>query len=281
MKTGVIDVGGGLRGIYGAGVLDRCLDDGVSFDVGVGVSAGSANLASFLAGQRGRNYLFYTEYSLRPEYMSARRILQNGEYLDLDYIYGTLSNTGGEYPLDAAAIHRNPTALFVVATDAQTGETVFFTKNDLQPDRYRIFNASCAIPLVCKPQRVGDRSYYDGGVSQPVPLQKAIDEGCDRIVLILTRPLSDPPEGNADLLCAEVLKKRNAPISELVRGRRIAYLRAVDIALRLQNEGRCLIVAPDDACGIKTLTKSPEKLDRLYKKGYEDASRIRTFLESD
>lgn len=66
-----MDVGGGLRGVYATGVLDRCLEEGVRFDSGVGVSAGSANIASYLAGQKGRNYQFYAEYSSRREYMSV------------------------------------------------------------------------------------------------------------------------------------------------------------------------------------------------------------------
>lgn len=71
MRTAVVDVGGGLRGVYATGVLDRCLEEGVRFDSGVGVSAGSANIASYLAGQKGRNYQFYAEYSSRKEYMSV------------------------------------------------------------------------------------------------------------------------------------------------------------------------------------------------------------------
>ena len=35
-KIGVIDVGGGLRGIYAAGVFDWCMDNGVQFDYGIG-----------------------------------------------------------------------------------------------------------------------------------------------------------------------------------------------------------------------------------------------------
>ena len=70
MKTGIVDVGGGLRGIYAAGVLDYCMDQGIHFDLGVGVSAGSANLASYASGQRGRNFQFYTEYAFRKQYMS-------------------------------------------------------------------------------------------------------------------------------------------------------------------------------------------------------------------
>ena len=104
MKTGIVDVGGGLRGIYAAGVLDYCMDHGISFDLGIGVSAGSANLSSYCANQRGRNYRFYTDYAFRKEYMSWDNFLSQRSYVDLDYVYGTLSCAGGENPLDYAAL---------------------------------------------------------------------------------------------------------------------------------------------------------------------------------
>lgn len=67
MKTGVVDVGGGLRGVYAAGVFDYCLDQDIRFDLGIGVFAGSANVASYIAGQKKRNDSFYTEYPFRKE----------------------------------------------------------------------------------------------------------------------------------------------------------------------------------------------------------------------
>ena len=70
LRTGVIDVGGGMRDIYGAGVFDYCMEHSLTFDICFGVSAGSANLSAFLAGQKGRNYRFYTKYAFRKEYMS-------------------------------------------------------------------------------------------------------------------------------------------------------------------------------------------------------------------
>ena len=57
MKYGVIDVGGGLRGIYGAGVLDRCLEEDLRFDLCIGVSAGSAKYGVLSGRQHGRNKL--------------------------------------------------------------------------------------------------------------------------------------------------------------------------------------------------------------------------------
>lgn len=104
MKTGVIDVGGGLRGIYAAGVLDYCMDHGIRFDLGVGISAGSANLASFAAGQKRRNHQFYTEYAFRKQYMSVRNFIFRRSFIDMDYVYGTLSCSNGENPLDYCAL---------------------------------------------------------------------------------------------------------------------------------------------------------------------------------
>lgn len=118
-KIGVIDVGGGLRGIYAAGVFDWCLENGVKFDYGIGISAGSANLASYLSGQRGRNYLFYEEYSMRRQYMGAGNMLRSGSFLNLQYIYGTLSNAGCENPLDFEKMSANPMEWYMIATDAQ------------------------------------------------------------------------------------------------------------------------------------------------------------------
>ncbi len=278
MKTGIIDVGGGLRGIYGAGVLDRCMDEGIAFDVCVGVSAGSANMAAFLAGQRGRNYRFYASYPQRPAYMGLGALLHTGSYIDLDYVYGTLSNDGGEDPLDYEACVNAAGELFVVATDAVTGEAVYFTKADLKPNDYKIFNASCAMPVACRPQTVAGRAYYDGGVSDPVPVKKALSLGCEKLVLILTRPLDYDAESRMDAAAARILKKSAPAVSQKLTERGKAYREGVARAKELQTEGRCLILAPDDLGGVGTVTRDSDKLFMLYGRGYRDAGKIASFL---
>ena len=151
MKIGIVDVGGGLRGIYAAGVLDYCMDQGIRFDVGIGVSAGSANLASYTAGQKGRNYQFYIEYAFRKQYMSLGNFIRKKSYVDMDYVYGTLCGADGENPLDYPALRDNPMEFYVVATDAETGQPKYFDKTDIRQDDYSIMKASSAIPFVCKP----------------------------------------------------------------------------------------------------------------------------------
>ena len=138
VRIGVVDAGGGYRGVYAAGVLDYCLDHGIRFDLGIGVSAGSANLISYKAGQARRNHRFYTEYGMRKEYASFRNFLLKRSFVDMDYIYGTLSNSGGEYPLDYAAAARDPMEFLAVATEAETGKTKYFTMADVAQDDYSV-----------------------------------------------------------------------------------------------------------------------------------------------
>lgn len=173
MKIGIVDVGGGLRGIYAAGVLDCCLDKGIQFDLGIGVSAGSANLASYAAGQRGRNYRFYTDYSFRREYMGLGDFVKSGSYINMDYLYGTLSNSDGEDPLDYPALRDSRMEYCVVAADAETGEARYFGKEDIGQDNYDVLKASSSIPFVCRPYPVQGRLYFDGALGDPVPVEKA------------------------------------------------------------------------------------------------------------
>lgn len=270
MKIGVIDVGGGLRGVYAAGVFDRFIEEDIHFDVCIGVSAGSANCASFLAGQKGRNYPFYTEYPFRKEYMSVRNLLHKGCYLDLNYIYSELSNAGGENPLDCAALLGSQSDYYAVATNAVTGETRYFTKDDISQDHYDVFKASCALPVACQPVVIDGQPYYDGALSDPVPMQKAFDLGCDKVVLILTKPRDEVRSPKQDIRSSRLIQKKYPKAADGLRRRAARYNVAVTWARKLEQDGRAVIVAPDNTCGIDTLTKDKNALKLFYQKGYED-----------
>ena len=127
MKTGLVVEGGGMKCAYSAGILDRFLDEHITFDYCIGVSAGSANTASYLAGQRGRNLRFYVDHLNEPGYMGVKNLLRTGQFFGLQYIYQTLTNSDGADPIDYPAIVENPAEFELVATDAATGKPVYFT----------------------------------------------------------------------------------------------------------------------------------------------------------
>ena len=279
MKTGVIDVGGGMRGVYATGVFDRCMDDGVNFDLCIGVSAGSANIASFLAGQRGRNYIFYTQYAMREKYMSLRNFILKKSYIDLDYVYGTLSNSDGENPIDYAAFAANPAQFLVVAANALTGEARYFDKSDISLDHYDVFKASCSIPVVCHPYFIDGVPYYDGALADPVPVKKAFDMGCDKVVLILTKPRSFIRTADKDARLTRFIRKKYPAAAEGMEKRAQNYNDGVALAKEYEEQGRLIIIAPDDTCGVDTLTRDKTAMDNFYKKGLSDGAAVSAFLK--
>ena len=280
MKIGIIDVGGGFRGIYAAGVLDYCIDQQIHFDLGIGVSAGSANLASYAAGQRGRNYRFYTEYAFRKQYMSVRNFILKGYYVDMEYVYGALSRSDGEIPMDYSAFQDNPMELIMVAAEAETGKVKYFDKRDIRQDDYRVMMASSAMPFACKPYEVQGIPYYDGAMGDPVPVEKAFQLGCDRVIVILTKPEQELRTPRRDNIIAALIRKKYPAAAEKLRQRAQRYNESVALAQRYARQGKALIVAPDDTCGIDTLKKDKAALKQLYEKGYRDGIKISNYLSA-
>ncbi|MGI6525115.1 MAG: patatin-like phospholipase family protein [Bdellovibrionota bacterium] len=277
---GIIDVGGGLRGIYTAGVYDFLFDNKIDFKYCLGVSAGSANLVSYIAKQRGRSFRFYDQYSHRKEYMSFNNILKGKPYLSLDYIYSTISNSDGEDPLDYAAFSRSESQLIVVATK-KDGQPKYFTKSDMSQDNYDILKASSALPVFTKPCLIDGVPYFDGGMGDPLPFKKAFSDGCDRLVVLLTRPLDRPREPQAQLWLAKLALRKFPKVYEALATRHLRYNAAIAEVKKLIEQGKILVIAPKDIGNLQTLTRDKVILKQLYYKGYEDAAKIPDFLKAD
>lgn len=271
---GIVDVGGGMRGVFGCGVTDFLLDNDITFDYCLGVSAGSANLASYVSRQRGRNYRYYTKYSLRPEYMSAFNFVTKHSFFDLDYVYSVLSDSDGEDPLDYKTLSQSNQIYKAVATNGETGVPHYFTKDDFRQDFYEPLKASSAIPGVCKPVSIDGTDYFDGGVSDPIPVEKALADGCDHVFLILTKPIDfvKKPEMFKSAY-TKVLKKYPAVIKKL-NIRHETYNNEIKRALELSKEGKVTIIAPDDGYSVTAFTRNIRELNHLYNEGYKKAGEI-------
>lgn len=277
-KIGIIDVGGGMRDVYAAGVLDTCLEQGIRFDYCIGISAGSGNMLSYLAGQKGRNYRFYSEYTFRKEYISLRNLLKLRNYVNLDYPYGELSATKGEDPVDYDTFEKNTAEYYVVACNAVTGETKYFDRRDIKRDYYDVLKASSTLPVVNQPYVVEGVPYYDGGLADPVPVEKAFADGCDKVVLLLSRPLDFVRVPDKDEKVAKRIRKKYPRAAKELSLRYKKYNDGVALAKECAKQGKVLILAPDDCLGVDTLTKDKERIAKLYQKGIEDGKRIQAFI---
>lgn len=275
--NGIIDVGGGMRGAYTAGIYDYFIDNKIEFDYCLGISAGSANMCNYLSGQHGRNKLSYMVYSQRPEYMGMRNMLRTGSYINMDYIYSELCNSGAENPFDYKRFSENKTRFYVGATDAVTGQPHYFTEKDMSQDNYDILKASCALPGICKPYFINGRPYYDGGIAEPIPYKKAIEDGCKRLVILLTRPAEYRRSELKNKAVMKLLLKKYPQTFESLTMRYIKYNTALDELEKMSDN--VLIVAPSDINGMSTLKRNTDAMLRLYNMGYKDAEKIADFIK--
>ncbi len=269
-KSGLIVEGGGMKCAYSAGILDRFLDDGITFDECIGVSAGSGNLASYLANQRERNLHFYTIYQNHPEYLGMKNYLKHGSYFNLQYIYGTITNSTGIDPVDYQALTANPAEYYLTATNARTGEAEYLSRADMKKDDFRAIMASCAIPVVCRPIELNGKLYFDGGVSDSIPVQKAIDDGCDKLVVILENPRSFVRQPQKYKPFYHFFLRNYPEIVRKIDSRHLEYHKVIAYVKKLEEEGRAFVFAPSHQGKVKTTTKDSEDIHEQYDLGIED-----------
>ena len=279
MKLGLVIEGGGMKCAYSSGILDLMMDDCIRPDYVIGVSAGAACGASFVAGQRDRNRRFFVDYVSRPDYMGWSAFFRSrGNFFNLEYIYQDMTGRGGEDELDYDAIMRNPCELWAVATDARTGRPHYFTKKDLHPYDYSVYMASCAIPVACRPVKIDGHLYFDGGCSDALPVKRALEAGCDKVIVILCRPKDTVREPEKYRKLYRTVLHRYPKLIHNLDVRHTRYNATLRNVKKLEDKGRTLIIAPEHPLNITTYTKDPEPLQALYDTAVEEYAGYRDRL---
>ena len=270
IKYGLVVEGGGMKCAYNAAILDRFLDEGITFDYCIGVSAGSGNLVSYLAGQRGRNLRFFTEHIDDPEYFGLRSLLKTGDLFGIQHIYGDLTRADGKDPLDFPAFLNNPTEYEAVVTNALTGRPEYFGKEAMKQDDYRLIMASSAIPAVCHPVELNGVPYFDGGLTDAIPVRRALEKGCDRLVVILSknRDYVKKPQGMRPLY--RLACRRYPRIVEALNRRHTVYNQNFQEVFALEQAGTAFVLAPSEPLHVGTYSMKEEAERALYDLGLQD-----------
>ncbi len=280
-KIGLLVEGGGMKCAFSAGVLDVFLDEDVHIDKCYGVSAGSANAASFVARQRGRNKRFYCEHSQDPEYFGIKSLRESGSLFGLQYIYGDLSNSGGKDPLDYDALTSNPCELVVVATD-ENGRAAYFDKSNMEKDNYEVIMASSALPALCKPVDIDGVKYFDGGVSDSLPINKMVLDGCDKFIVLMSKPRGYVMQPQKYKRAYTRALKEYPDIKRALDRRHLNYNRSLYKIKKLEKEGKAFVYYPSPLIPLNTYKTDTQVMEMLYDNGVASAKakmpRLRDFL---
>lgn len=258
--------GGGNRGIFTSGVLDAFMEAGVTFPYVIGQSYGSCNGASFIAGNFRRQHDMIIKYTNDKRYMSVNSLVKNGQYLNLDWDFGELSYE--LMPLNYDNYENSGSELCVVTSNAQTAKAQYFYPKSLREWGCLPLKASCAMPLATNGVSIDGTMYFDGGITDSIPLKKAFDDGCDRAVVILTQDrdfIKQPIKGKR--LIKRSLK--NYPLlADALINRHIMYNEQREFARAQEKAGRALLIYPKRPLECSSIEKNTNKLEVIYKLGY-------------
>ncbi len=277
MKVGVVCEGGANRTVFACGVMDVLLDENIMPDYYVGVSAGIAFGVSYLAGQRGRNIEVVEKYMTDKRYMGMRHLLNKSEraYYNTKFVFEEVP--GNLLPFDYDAFAAYPGKVEAVVTGLHSGRAAYLEVPRGKEMRDTLV-ASCSLPVLFQPVKIGNHYYLDGGLSDSIPFLHALEEGCERVIVILTREWGYVKKtGGATRLTGSIYRQY-PHIVEALKKRAERYNASMEQLKQFFDEGKVFVIAPNSTHGVGRVDRDLVKLRRLYDEGIEAATKNMTAL---
>ena len=270
-RTGLVLEGGGMRGIFTVGVLDCFMDHGVRFPYTVGVSAGASNGISYISGQRGRSRFSNIDLLKHYNYIGWRHFLRGRGYIDLDYIFYVYPER--YYPFDYDAFFKAPERFEMVVSNCLTGQAEYLEEKRDRDRLLAVCKASCTLPVLCPITYVDGVPMVDGGVCDAIPVRHALEQGCDRLVLVLTRN-KGYRKADKDFYLPGFIYHQYPALREQLRTRYRRYNETLDFIERLEREGKAIVIRPEKPLRVGRTGHDPQALADLYEEGYALAERL-------
>lgn len=261
--------GGGMRGAFTAGVLDYLLDNDIMMERIYGVSIGACHACSYISRQRERAFRVVADYINDPRYMSYKNRFLKGDLFSPEFVYHTIPDE--LYPFDYETFRNYPGEFYVVVTDCKSGRGVYVRVDDLRAGIDYV-RASASLPGFSQIVKVDGGHYLDGGMVDSIPVRKAVEDGSEKVVVVLTRENGYTKEPSKAYHMTRILHPLHPKLSESVKNRHFMYNATLRYIEEEEAAGRIFVIRPPKgSVNISRLERDHAKLTDLYHRGYETA----------
>lgn len=283
-KTGLILEGGGMRGIYTAGVLDVLMEENLYFPYVIGVSAGACHAISYVSKQKHRSKNAVLRFIDDPRYISRKNLILKGSIMDMDFIFNDIPNKYEFFDYDTFFDH--DIRCIVVVTDGNTGEAVYLDAKAKRDREYlsNIVRASSSIPLLTKPVWIDGIPFLDGGMADSVPLRKSVEDGNTKHIVVLTKPFGYRKSPSKVEWFYRKKYKDNPKLAQVLIHRYTYYNQTMSELDELERLKNILVIRPSQDAHVGRMEKNKKKLTDLYELGCKDAKEkldeIRNYIKA-
>jgi predicted patatin/cPLA2 family phospholipase len=269
--VGLVLEGGGMRAVYTAGVLDCFMDQGVHVPYVVGVSAGANAGSNYVAGQRERNHALFVDFARDRRYQGLATLATERSWFGMKFLFETLPDR--LLPFDYEAFRRSPRTFTVCVTRCADARPVYFRHTDREPREFvrAVMRASSSLPVLSPPVTIDGAQYFDGGVSDPIPIERSLADGNRWNVVVLTRNAGyqSPPQQLGRV--SRSLLRRYPAILQLTRQRHLHYNACLARVDALEQAGEVFVFRPLRPLAVGRIERDVAKLESLYRQGYDEA----------
>ena len=272
-RMGLVLEGGGMRGVFTCGVLDFMMDHRIEFPYAVGVSAGACNGLSFMSRQRGRAKYSNIDMLEKYHYIGLKYFWNQHSILDQHLLYELFPEE--ILPYDYRTYAENPARFEMVTTNCVTGEACYLEEKKDKARLIAIVKASSSLPYVCPVTYVDGRPMLDGGIVDSIPVRRALSQGYETNVVVLTRH-TVYRKTEKDIRIPRFIYRRYPKLRMALSHRCQAYNDQLELAERMEEEGKILVIRPEKPVTVNRIEKDIRKLTDLYNEGYACAEKILT-----
>ena len=282
MKKALVLEGGASRGYFSVGIMDVFMEQGIHLNYVIGTSAGIANGVSYVSGQKGRGYRIGTEFMQDKRYMGVKHLLnpKNKSLYNIDFVFNQIPNKYLLYDYDALKAFGGD--VYATATSLDSGKAEYLTVTG-EDKTSRALLASCALPILFPEIEVNGKLYMDGGISDPIPFEKALKDGCEKTVVILTRERSYIKKEEKALKLAAFKYRKYPKFADALKKRTEVYNLSHQKVLDLERKGEIFVLAPEDTSNWGRTDSNPENIKRIYEEGrkvaLENLEKLKKYLE--
>lgn len=269
MKTGLVLEGGAMRGLFTAGVLDVMLEEGLTVDGVIGVSAGAAFGCSFHSGQKGRTLRYNLAYAKDKRYCSFYSLMTTGDLYGAEFCYHTLPDELDIF--DNEAFNNNPAEFWLVTCDVETGEAVYHKCGKMSYEQMEWFRASASLPLVSRVVEVDGKKMLDGGIADSIPLKFFESIGYEKNLVILTRPADYRKTPNKLMPLIRWGMRKYPNMAKAMERRHQVYNDALAYIQSQKENPNLMVLQPEEELPMSRIEKNPERLQKAYDLGRETA----------
>jgi len=277
-KVGLVLEGGSMRGLFTSGVLDTFLVNNIEVDGIVAVSAGALFGVNYLSKQKGRGLRYNKKYIGDKRYISVHSLITTGNLINKDFTFYKIAKELD--PIDNETFKNCNKDFYITATNVETGLPEYIKITD-PIEQLETFRATSAIPFASEIIEIDNKKYLDGGISDSIPLDRCIDLGYEKIIVILTQPLGfvKPPLDNKQVKMVEIKYHKYKKFINAMKQRYIKYNNTLEKIIDLENKKEIFVIRPSKKINLNILVNNPEKIQEVYDLGVNDCQKILSSLK--